>query len=76
MRQLFDTHTGKALPQDREVSYNQPLVPEGSDPYTIGDMIDYREYALSECPHGCKLYVHEVTGETVLAHNESYGCRR
>ena len=41
------------------------------------DMETYREYEIDNtCGFGCKIYINEVTGRKVLAHNSAYGCKR
>ena len=34
------------------------------------------EYAMSDCPMGCKVYRNEVTGSLAVAHNSNYNCKR
>lgn len=36
----------------------------------------WQEYAISNCPSGCKVYWSPINGRLVLMHNSNYGCRR
>lgn len=51
-----------------EVSTGSPLHP---DPTVASRM---REFALSDCGYGCKVYADPRSKVLVLAHNSAYGC--
>jgi len=34
------------------------------------------EYAISDCPLGCKVYENKINLDLALMHNSNYGCRR
>ena len=38
--------------------------------------INWREFALSSCEYGCKVYRHDITREERVLHNSAYGCRQ
>lgn len=58
------------VPAIREVSVHEPI-----DHDTKASM-NYVEVELSNCEFGCKIYENKVTGERVLAHNSTYGCKK
>ncbi|MDB5716118.1 MAG: hypothetical protein JWO15_3515 [Sphingomonadales bacterium] len=53
-----------------ETSVNEALHPDASVRARLV------EVALSDCPHGCKIYADPRSALRVLAHNAVYGCRR
>jgi isopentenyldiphosphate isomerase len=58
---------------DDELGIYQSFMDVGYNP----DMHSYREYDIDNtCGYGCKIYINEVTGKKVLAHNSNYGCRK
>jgi hypothetical protein len=36
----------------------------------------FREVALSDCEHGCKIFADPLSSVRVLAHERIYGCRK
>lgn len=58
------------LPITYVVSHTEPLHP---DILIASRMI---EVAISDCPHGCKVYADPRSNVRVLAHSSNYGCRR
>ena len=53
-----------------ETSCFEPLHP---DPEVASR---FREFELSNCEFGCKIYADPLSNVKVLAHNSMYGCRK
>lgn len=55
------------------------LLPERGidEPIQIGTdvLFNLAEFGLSNCPHGCKVYLNSETGSMVVGHNPNYGCK-
>ena len=57
----------KIIPTD-EVATNEPVHPDRAVRRRLV------EFALSDCPFGCKIYKDPRSNFTVLAHSAVYGC--
>ena len=53
-----------------ETSVNEPIHPD----ITVAARM--REFALSTCEFGCKLYRDPLSNVVVLGHNSNYGCNK
>lgn len=60
----------QTLPVTYEVSIHERPHPDDSVVHRLV------EVALSDCPHGCKIYGDPRSNLRVLAHSAIYGCRR